>query len=287
MSNWLIDDRGNLQDPLSARLRMSLNAGQLAQEFPDYVMRNLGFIGLHDHNNAAHLKLRPAVVSPVAFAALMYWLADRKPQRIMLSTLDGTWSHQVIGSHAAAMPKLANLIASAQNQRANDLLRRPRTPGSLAPDSPFRALLAAQERLVLAFNRDQLGAVLHEIDGRMRGRYTMTTSDANMQNMVLQRVGQGHEETANFWLTRALGYRIQDFPDVALGKWMADTYTSTLETGVARLDDIDATIEWPGLTRSRYAYQRLLLPLKTGANGHALLCATLRDTSIDLRLNTG
>jgi hypothetical protein len=284
MPSWLIDDRGNLQDPLSTRLRIELNATHLAQEFADYVLRNLGFICLQDQNNATHLKFRPSVVSPVAFAALMYWLADRKPQRIMLSTFEGTWAHQVIGSHSLAIPKLAKLIEAAQNQRANDLLRRPRTPGSLADHSPLRSLLNAQTRLVEAFNRDQLAAVLHEIDGETRGRYTLTTSDANMQNMVLQRVGLGHEETANFWLTRAIGHHVKDFPDVALGKWLAETYTSTLQAGTHRLDDVDATIEWPGLARNRYAYQRLLLPLQTGADGHVLLCATLRDPSIDLRI---
>jgi hypothetical protein len=287
MPAWLIDDRGNLQDPLSSRLRIELQATHLAQEFPDYVLRNLGFICIHEQNNATHLKFRPSIVSPVAFAALMYWLADRKPNRIMLSTFETTWSHQVVGSHRIAIPKLSKLIEAAQNQRATDLLRRPRVPASLPDNSPLRSLLRAQKRLVEAFNRDQLSALLHEIDGETQGRYTLTTSDANMQNMVLQRVGQGHEETANFWLTRAIGYRVQDFPDVALGKWMAETYTKTLQSGQMRLDDVDATIEWPGLQRSRYAYQRLLLPLQTGADGHVLLCATLRDPSIDLRINVG
>lgn len=288
MASWLIDDQGNLHDPLSARLRTSLKAVHLAQEFPDFVLRNLGFIGLQETNGAAHLKLRPAVVAPVAFAALMYWLADRKPNRIMLSTLDaGAWSHQVIGSHAIAVPKLAGLIASAQNQRAADILTRPRVPGALPGDNPLRALLNAQERLVAAFNSNQLAAVLDEIDGRMRGRYTITTSDANMRNMVLNRVGQGHEENANFWLTRALGNRIQDFPDTAIGKWMAETYVSALQADTVRLDDVDATFEWPGLARHRYGYQRLLMPLRTGADGHALLCATLKDSSIDLRIKAG
>jgi hypothetical protein len=287
MSSWLIDDRGNLQDPQSRRLRMDLNGTHLTHDFSDFVLRNLGFICLQDNPNSTHLKFRPSVVSPVAFAALMYWLADRKPQRIMLSTFEGTWSHQVIGRHNLAIPKLAQLIETAQNQRASDLLRRPRTPNSLPDNSPLRSLLAAQKRLVEAFDRDQLAALLHEIDGETRGRYTLTTSDANMQNMVLQRVGQGHEETANFWLTRAIGNRVQDFPDVALGKWLAETYTSTLQTGQHRLDDVDATIEWPGLARNRYSYQRLLMPLQIGANGHVLLCATLRDPSIDLRIKTG
>jgi hypothetical protein len=288
MASWLIDDQGNLHDPLSARLRTSLKAVHLAQEFPDYVLRNLGFIGLQETNGAAHLRLRPTVVSPVAFAALMYWLADREPTRIMLSTLDaGLWSHQVMGGHTVAVPKLANLIASAQDQRASDILTRPRVAAMLSSDNPLRALFNAQARLVEAFNSNQLASVLDEIDGRMRGRYTLTTSDANMRNMVLNRVGQGHEVTANFWLTRALGHRIQDFPDVTVGKWMAETYASALQHGDVRLDDVDATIEWPGLARHRYAYQRMLLPLRAGADGHALLCATLKDPSIDLRFKAG
>jgi hypothetical protein len=287
MPSWLIDDQGHLHDPLSARLRVSLNAVHLAQEFPDYVLRNLGFIALQDTNGAAHLKLRPSVVSPVAFAALMYWLADKKPQRIMLSTLNDTWQHQVVGGHAQAIPKLTAIIAAAQNSRQADLLRRPITPHALSADNPLLALLNAQDNLVRAFDNNQLAAVLEDIDGPMRGRYTLTTSDANMQNMVLNRVGQGHETTANFWLTRALGHRLQDFPDTQIGTWMAENYKTALKRGHVLLDDVDATIEWPGLARHRYTYQRLLMPLRTGANGHALLCATLSDPSIDLRVTAG
>ena len=283
MRTLLIDDSGTLSDSLAPKLRADLNAWGLGPDFLDYCIRNLGFVAVAGNSNSVHVKLRPQVVSPIAFAGLMYWLGEHMGKRVMLSIFDGSWSHRMIGSTRDAITDLAKLVGAAQFNRGGDFLARERDPLSLPDANPLRMLVRLQAELSDAYSKGQIGSVLSEADERLRGRYTISTADGNLSNLIMSHVGDGHAQEANFWLKRSIGQRMRDLPDTALGAWTTDAHLEAAKTGTARIDDLDLVIEWPEQGRQRYVYQRLLMPLQTSADAHAVLCATLTDRSIDLR----
>ncbi len=283
MRTLLIDDSGNLSDSASPVLRANLNAWGVGNDFLDYCIRNLGFVAVAANDSSVRLKLRPSIVSPIAFAGLMYWLGEHMGKRVMLSVLDGEWSHRMIATTRDAMADIAILVRSAQFNRANDFLSRPRDPVSLPESNPLRTLVRLQVELTEAYSRGQIAKVLGAADERLRGRYTISTADGNLSNLIMGHVGDGHAHEANFWLKRSIGQRMRDLADTALGAWTTEAHTEVAKTGQLRLDDLDLVIEWPDQGRQRYVYQRLLMPLQHSADGHAVLCATLSDRSINFR----
>ena len=283
MRTLLIDDSGTLSDSASPALRANLNAWGTGSDFLDYCIRNLGFVAVANNATSVHIKLRPTIVSPIAFAGLMYWLGEHMGKRVMLSVLDGDWSHRMIATTREALADIAMLVRSAQFDRANDFLARPRDPLSLPEANPLRTLVRLQAELTDAYGKGQIAKVLGTADERLRGRYTISTADGNLSNLIMGHVGDGHAHEANFWLKRSIGQRMRDLPDTALGAWTTDAHLDVAKTGQMRLDDLDLVIEWPNHGRQRYVYQRLLMPLHHSADAHAVLCATLSDRSINLR----
>ena len=54
-----------------------------------------GFVAAKELNGSLRISLRPAVVSPIAFSALLYWLHDRAADRVLMSFCDRDWSHEM------------------------------------------------------------------------------------------------------------------------------------------------------------------------------------------------
>jgi hypothetical protein len=283
MRTLLIDDSGTLTDSASPALRADLSALGTGSDFTDYCIRNLGFVAVASNDTSVHVRLRPTVVSPIAFAGLMYWLGENMGKRVMLSVLDGEWSHRMIANTRDAMASIPVLVRAAQFDRGHDFLARPRDPMTLPNAHPFRALLRLHKELAHAFSNNQKSALFTIADDRLHGRYTISTADGNLSNLIMGHVGDGHASAANYWLKRSIGQRMSDLPDTALGSWTTEAHLDVAKSGRIRLDDLDLVIEWPNEGRQRYVYQRLLLPLQHDADGHAVLCATFSDRSINLR----
>ena len=65
-----------------AGLPRDLDASIGGDELVEYTMRNLGYVAVKEMRRLAAHPLRPAVVSPIAFSALLYWLHDRVVDRV-------------------------------------------------------------------------------------------------------------------------------------------------------------------------------------------------------------
>lgn len=283
MRTLLIDDSGTLADSASPALRADLQALGTGSDFTDYCIRNLGFVAVASNDASVHIRLRPSVVAPIAFAGLMYWLGENMGKRVLLSVLDSEWSHRMLASTRNVMPELTKLIQTAQINNSEDFLSCARDPLGLPDSHPFKALVRLHKELAHAFTNNQKSALFTIADERLRGRYLITTADANLTNIVVDHAGDGHSQQANYWLQRGIGQRLSDLADVSYGHWATQAHFETAQDGQVRLDDIDIVVMWPTLGRQRYRHQRLLLPLQKDASGHAVLCATLADSGIDLR----
>jgi hypothetical protein len=106
MQTYLFDDNGDLWDAKSRRLAEVLQASIGGDELLNYVIRNLGFVGISEASDSVRIRLRPSVVSQTAFSALLYWLHDRPIKRVLLSLLGTEWSHELLGSRDEAVHAL-------------------------------------------------------------------------------------------------------------------------------------------------------------------------------------
>jgi hypothetical protein len=101
--SFFIDDSGSLWESGSLRLRLELTATQLGEQFSDYVVKNLGFVRLSRQRTSATVHFRPETVSRLALVRLLSWLADEKPERVIINTyVDSSWQYCLIASTGEA-----------------------------------------------------------------------------------------------------------------------------------------------------------------------------------------
>lgn len=280
----LIDDDGGVNDSRSLALRSKLCAVQAGDAFGDYAIRNLGFIAVQLTQTSAHVRLRPTHVSPVAFAGLMYWLADNEPDRVMLTAFDkGEWQHQMLGSGDVAAIKLAQIVGRAQRREDTNFLAKERAIETLAKDDPMRQLYEARAELEAAVLRHDLDLAGQIMNKHVGGRHLMSSADHDMKRIVLASIGNGFAAEAGYWMSRIVGHRLDDMPDARYGAWTAESYATAMREGIARLHDIDIMVQWPSEKPRRYRTRRLLLPMKDSQERPVVLSASLPDPRIDLR----
>mgnify|MGYP000897050339 CR=1 FL=1 len=282
----IIDDRGRISDAAGTALRDELQGWSLGAAFTDYTVRNLGFIALATTPHGLRIQMRPAVTSPTAFAALMYWLSDHPHERVILSRLDDDWRHELLGDSTSSKRRLIAVMQQSATHRATDFLRAAVDPRRLRDENPLLALMRLRSEFGRELDFERLSPILNE---ELRGRYTLISADPDLTTIRIEGVGYGFDTEANYWLGRSVGARVEDGPDRAFGQWVSEGYRTIMKTGLPALDDVDAVVEWPNVGRRRYCYRRLLLPVGTakGDDRPRLLCATLKNRSISLRRRSG
>lgn len=277
----LFDDRGESWEGGSLRLADALQASIIGDELTNYAVRNLGFVAVSETESMARIRLRPSIVSPVAFSALLYWLHDRVKDRFVLSFLESEWSHEVLGTRDKVVHRLMQRISPRTNDREGDFLQAPRPLHSLPASSPLRAVLNIWSETEGVYDRARLHPLL---ESALDGRFVLIEARTGASNLLIKDIGSGLRKPAQHWLARSIGLRVEDQPDYAYGKWVARSYRDVINSGEPDLGDVDAVISWPQASRQSFRYRRLLLPFRTADNSAMLLGATLADPSINLRV---
>jgi hypothetical protein len=279
----LFDDRGETWDAGSPRLAKALQASIASEELTAYAVRNLGFVAVNEEPRSVRIRLRPAVVSPIALSALIYWLHDHHKHRFVLSSLDRNWSHEVVGERDEVVRRLMHGIANRVPDREGDFLQRQRPLHQLPRSSPLRAMLNIWSDCNGKYDLERLRPLLEKA---LEGRFVLVEAPFGASNLVIKDIGSGLRKPAGQWLARSIGLRVEDQPDYAYGRWVARSYRSVIDSGEPDLRDVDAVISWPQQSRQSFRYRRLLLPFKTADNSAVLLGATLVDPSINLRVKS-
>lgn len=276
----VFDDLGEMWDAKSPALAESLQASLRGDALVDYVVRNLGFVALCDHNGSISVRLRPKVVSQMAFGALLYWLHDRPVRRVLLSLQATGWSHELLPSREAAVQRLMCAIKFNADDREGDFLSRTRPFDALPPSSPLRALLNAWSESGGKYDRERLSPLL---DVALDRRFVLVEGAQRSNSLFFKDVGEGLATLAEFWLAHKTVLRVEDQPDYAYGKWVSGIYREVLETGKPSLEEIDAVITWPENQRRSYRYRRLVVPFKGEGDSTLVLSATIVDPDVNLR----
>ena len=284
MRSVVFDDRGETWDAQSRELARDLHASIGGDELSDYVVRNLGFVAAKDMGGSLRVSLRPSVVSPIAFSALLYWLHDRAADRVLISFCDREWTHEMMRSRDEAVRKLMDRVDFGQGARDGDFLQEDLPVTGLAQASPLREILNMWHALGGKFDRERLEPVL---DRALHGRYVLVEAAADRPAMVIKDVGNGLSKPAEYWLARSIGNRVEDQPDYDYGKWIARFYREVVTKGEPNLGNVDAVIRFPQEARRSFRYQRLVLPFSGEGQSTMLMAASLADPAINLRVKPG
>ena len=281
MQTYLFDDKGELWDGRSRELAEALDASLPSEELRKYVVRNLGFIAVMENSGSLRLQLRPAVVSQRALSGLLYWMHDRAVERVLISCLDGEWSHELVASREEAVRRLLARAKLDPVDREGDFLNKPRPLHDLPPASPLRAMLDAWSACSGKYDRERLHRLLNEA---LHGRYMLVEPMAQSPGLLVKEIGTGFNNHAVRWLSQIRGLRVEDQPDYAYGQWIAGLYREVLQSRAPSLHDVDAVIRWPHQPRVSYRYQRLMVPFEAESRSTLVLGATVLDDAIDLRV---
>jgi hypothetical protein len=284
MQTFLFDDQGDVWDAKSRNLADALGASLCADELARYVVRNLGFIAAAESDGSVSLRLRPAVASPAALSALIYWLHDRIVRRVLISLLDKDWSHEIVASREEAVGRLLKHVGPKTEGREGDFLNQPLPLHELQAKSPLRALLDAWADCRGKYDRERLHPVTQRA---LNGRFVLFEAPSGSPSVYVKEVGEGLGPSGGYWLSRTKGLRVEDQPDYAYGKWVAEAYQEVLKTRSPLLDNVDAVITFPPQPRASYRYRRLILPFQSDGNSTLVLSATVIDPHISLRVKPG
>lgn len=284
MRSVLFDDRGEVWDAQSRRLADDLQASISGEELLNYAIRNLGFIAVKEMNGSVRISLRPTVVSPIAFSAILYWLHDRAADRVLISFFDREWSHEMLRSSADAVRRLMARVDFRQGARDGDFLQQSLSLESLTQSSPLKGVLDMWSTSGGKYDRERLAPLLERA---LNGRFVLVEASPDRPSLVIKDVGGGLSKPAEYWLARSIGNRVEDQPDYDYGKWIADFYRQVITTGEPSLGDVDAVINWPQQSRKSFRYRRLVVPFNGEGNSTMLLGASLVDPGINLRVKPG
>jgi hypothetical protein len=277
---WIIDDKGEVWPSTSSALRHMLFADLPAGRLAHYLIANLGFVSVEESEKGAHIRLRPAMVSPVAVTALLYWLFDHKPKRVVLSTFTHDWQHEIFASRQSFIDRLLSAIDAFSTTRPSNFLKKARAFGKLRPGSP---LARTHREWLTRPTVDDEAAFIADCQRRFAGRFTIT-APWNSGAVLILAIGAGYHSYNRNWVLLAHGRRHEDGPDYHYGRWVAAAHRQVLDASTPLLDDVDAIIERPGLGAHRVCYTRMILPFKRPGGGTWLLSASTLDDRIDLRV---
>jgi hypothetical protein len=284
MQTYLFDDNGDLWDAKSRRLAEVLQASIGGDELLNYVIRNLGFVGISEASDSVRIRLRPSVVSQTAFSALLYWLHDRPIKRVLLSLLGTDWSHELLGSRDEAVQRLMASVPFKSEDREGDFLRQTRPLDDLPTGGPLRALLAHWSETGGKFDRERAAPLLENALDR---RFVLVEAASHSPSVYFKDVGRGLAQLADYWLSQSINLRVEDQPDYAYGKWVSDIYREVIATGKPSLEEIDAVVTWPENRRESFRYRRLVVPFRGLRNSNLALSATVIDLDVNLRRKPG
>ena len=279
MSRWVITHEGELFHYWSPILRGKLFSRSLQEQDFVPLLRNLGFIGLQQGPRGIGINFRPATISPVALAALGYWMCDHSPTRLWLTILEPGQCVELYTSIGRALERIEALIDEHHGAARNSFFKKPIALGAM-PTPALGSLFAAWKRSGSDSDFSSLRELLrHEL----ADRYVLLRPDTEAARFVIADAGTGLRIPDANWAKAQVGHPVTDMPDKAYGEWVSETFRSVLVAGKPQLDRVEAKIYWPRTGRVLRRYTRLILPVQD--HGYSrLLSANEPASGIDGRL---
>ena len=275
---WLIDHGGRLLR-VTARLQAHFGTRLPATEFADFLARNLGWICVALSKGGCELRFRPGNVRDAALAVVADKLRRVGARRYRITRFCDDWCEEEFANASEAIARVMALADGARTAaRAGDFLQSGRRRQDLAPTDPLRLLFEAWSSGMRG--AEMLATVANEL---FNGRYIVAEADGASDDLSIVTQGRDFNLIGQNWMSRVPRLRIADWPDVAYGRWVEQSYRRAWQGVEPLIDNLDCFIKWPQLGKRRHRYARLILPCRSASGSPRLLGAMRFDGSIDLR----
>jgi len=284
--NILIDTTGTVWDEQSGNLRMHFHAPISSKALPDYLVRNMGFIGLKISRDSVLIRGTPALISYAAFGVASEFIEDANPRRLALQWFDGGWHDETYfgADITRAKRHLLNLMFK-QRRRGRQYLSYPRELGSISLNHPHSKLLAYWND-----NGGKIDPVVdHETIYNITDGKFLAVDAIDGQQLRFSTIGTGLTVYRdNSWAKQYSGGTVENQPDYNYGCWVAEGYREAFAHRQPGVSDYDAIVhDTRNGNVQHHRYTRLILPIQTRSGALQLLSAPRGDSSIDLSFKIG
>jgi hypothetical protein len=253
---------------------------------PDYdgamfAVTNLGFIKFQIFDESIiEVELHPHTVELPALLAVQQQLISTSVRLFRLKFLDTTWKSEIFPSSELAVSRLSELCARkfapvpegkflVEQQNFFNLLE--------SGESPLRYLA---QKWRMSFGHFDPSVISFAIKHNLLSRLMIAGVSPGNPDPVFRFIGDGHANWLdNEFRFRAIGEKLENFPDKDYGKWISQYYKNVARTGEPRYDYVTAAIRQQPSTYLTH-YERLLLPWKTPSDE---ILVTLSSRTVDAR----
>src|SRR3954454_14832590 len=101
MRSILFDQWGGIWDARSPKLAQHLGSSIAGETLAEYVVRNMGYVAADASDRSAKVRLRPAIAAQGAVRVFLCWLRYRRAERLLVSTFENGWRHELMSSDQA------------------------------------------------------------------------------------------------------------------------------------------------------------------------------------------
>ena len=269
MRTTIIDNRGRHWGPNEPGFLQSIDASRVTPGLLDYVVRNLGFAVVSSTNRSLQVRVRPAIIGPVAIAETLTWCMSQQADRAMLTYFGEAtedWTHVLLASVELTTQRLVDLVNDAQVRPTEPFQRSTIDIDRLPVDHPVRPVVSRWRETGGKFQPAQLQPLLDRAFAR---RHMVVKVQDDGAQLIMTSIAAGYRHMKPSIQT---GTRIEDQLDYAYGRWVAESYREVHRRGLPSFEQIDATLRRP---QQRIRYERLILPCETPTRERLLLSGTL------------
>jgi hypothetical protein len=236
---------------------------------PDYdatlfAVKNLGFVKFQLFDDSLiEIELHPHNVELPALLAVQQQIISAKAKLFRLKFFESSWRSEIFSTSEHAVSRLSELCSPKFAPTSKEkFLIEPQHFLTLfdTKENPLR-LMAQKWRA--SFGHFDPSVISFAIKHDLLSRLMIAGVTPGRSEPVFRFIGDGH---AN-WLDseyrfRAIGEKLENFPDKDYGAWLSQFYKNVARTGEPRYDYVTAAIQKrPDTYVTRY--ERLLLPWKT------------------------
>lgn len=266
----MLDENGDVWSSGGTALRRHFNSRLTNSALCDYLITNIGWIGVERAREKMTIYCRPAFVPERARAALYYYLFDQQIRRVTLHLLGDEWQQFESQSPRDAMDLLEGMAMGAMATYGS------MTACPVAPEaSPLTATWAAVNQLTA--KSPTLEGCQSALELIVRNqRWTISHFD-HKNLLIVDRKGQGFKQFNERWTNDKRAHSLVDYAGSEYASWIATTRKLVARSKAVMFEKVDATLSFPQTGLRRISYHRATASM-TLANGkeHLLTIAVAK-----------
>lgn len=284
--NYLIDPQGHWWRWPSATLAEKLGYADPDFDLAGYAARNLGYVWLIIDEQITLLQFRAGMVSQATLNSLKPYLRKAVASRpVGLVFYASGWLEEAYVTAEPLLARLDELSPLREARMRDQFIRQPQQPREWIYDAP--QTLGGMFELWRFEGGTFSQPVQRYLESSGLASRTVLLQPGNDGHLYVDTSGAGFTVYDNFSFHQVQRRKIEDQPDRAYGKWVAEAYHHTLNMGAPQIDDIDAIIDEPGHDPRRRRYQRVILRWNMPAGGVLLTGSSLLNQNISIPLDIG